>query len=391
MPETTPHSPLSTPDSDEINLLDYWRVLVKRKVLIGTIVAVAAVASVIISLLLPNIFAATSSILPPQQDNTVSSAMISQLPGGIGGLAGGILGVQTPSDLWVGILNSRTIKDALIDRFDLMKLLKAKTRTDARSALTGMMKVVKSKEDIISITVESEDPDLAAKLANAAVEELDHVNRGLQNTSGRRMKTFVEERLKDAKAELARSEDALKNFQKENKAVQIDEQSKAVIEAVGTLKGQLMAKEVELQTLLSFAEPTNPQVEMVQSEIEGLKSRLREMGEGAKKDAGGASDIFIPTSKIPDLALDYLRLFRDAKVQETVYELLTKQYEMARIQEAKDTPTVQVLDTATVPEKKVKPKRRQIVILTVLVSGFLAVFLAFFLEYIERMKRVTRD
>ena len=316
----------------------------------------------------------------------MNAALVSQLPGGMAGLAGGILGVQTPSDLWVGILNSRTVKDTLIDRFDLMKVFETETRTDARSALNGMMEVVKSKEEIISITVENEDPELAAKLANAAVEELDKINRGLLTTSGRRMKTFLDERLKDAKTDLAQSEDALKIFQEQNKAVQLDEQSKAIIEAMGTLKGQLMAKEVELQTMLSFAAPTNPQAEMIQSEIEGLKARLREMGEGSLKGTPGTSDIFIPTSKIPDLALQYLRLLRDAKVQQTVYELLTQQYEMARIQEAKDTPTVQVLDTALVPEKKVKPKRSQIVILTTMVSGFLAVFLSFFLEYIERMK-----
>jgi tyrosine-protein kinase Etk/Wzc len=371
MPDTTPESQLLTPDSDEINLLDYWAVIVKRKAMIAVFVGAAAITSVIASLLLPDIYAATTSILPPQQDATMGTTVISQLPGGLGNLAGGVLGVQTPSDLWIGILNSETIKDALVDRFDLMSAFEAETRTDAREALTGMVKIVNSKEDIIAITVESEDPKQAADLANALVEELDRINRSLVMTSGRRMKNFVEERLKGAQRDLAATEEALK-------------------EAMGKLKGELMAKEVALQTLLSYAAPTNPQVGLLKSEVESLKARLREMGEGGGGTNPSSEDIFIPTSKLPDLGLQYVRLLRNAKIQQTVFELLTQQYEMARIQEAKDTPTVQVLDVATVPEKKVKPKRRQIVILSTVISAFLALMLCFFLEYVEKAKQMNR-
>src|SRR3990172_4270122 len=201
------------------------------------------------------------------------------------------------------------------------------------------------------------------------------------------MSVFVEERLKGAKDELRTSEEAIRGFHERNKALKLDDQSKAVIEAMGTVKGHLMAKEVELQTLLSYATPNNPQAEILSTQVKELSERLRELEEG-KTNPGSPSqkDIFIPTAKIPNLSLQYARLLRDAKVQQTLYELLTQQYEMARIQEAKDTPTVQVLDEAKVPERKSKPSRRQIVMLATITAGFFAIFLAFFLEYIEKVR-----
>ena len=179
----------------------------------------------------------------------------------------------------------------------------------------------------------------------------------------------------------------MKAFQEGNRAVKLDDQSRAIIEAIGIVKGQLMAKEVELQTMLSYATPINPQAEILKTQVEELTEKLRELGEGKKSPGNPSSqDIFIPTAKIPDLALQYARLLREAKVQQTLYELLTQQYEMARIQEAKDTPTVQVLDEAKVPELKSKPSKRQIVMLSTITAGFFAIFLAFFLEYVEKVR-----
>lgn len=374
-------------NEDEINLLDYWRMLVKHKWIIGLIIVAASVASIIVSLNLTKIYAAKTSILPPQQEGSSSLGIISQLPGGLGGLAGGFLGVKSPADLWVGILKSQTVMDAIVNRFDLVKAFKAKTLEDAINALNGMVKIAKSKEEIITITVEDKDPRRAAAIASAFVEELDRVNKNIMMTSGKRMRTFVEKRLLEAKAELAKTEEAVKDFQESSKAIKLDDQSKAIIEAIGAVKGQLMAKEVELQTFLSYATPNNPQAEILKTQAEELKERLRELMEGKKRpDNPSPKDIFIPTVKIPDLALQYARLLRDAKVQETLYQLLTQQYEMARIQEAKDNPTVQVLDMAKVPEKRIKPKRRQIVLLATLTATFFGIFLAFFIEYIEKVR-----
>ena len=292
-------------EEDEINLLDYWRVLVKRKLIIGLIVVAAIIGSVIYALMLPPIYASTASILPPQQEGGGGAAgIISQLSGGLGGLAGSFLGGQTPAGQWMAILKSRTIKDTIIQRFGLMKIFEAKTMEEAITTLDGMVKISKSKEEVISITVEDEDPKRAAVLANAFVEELDRVNKGMVTTSGRRMRVFIEKRLHEAKIELTKAEELMKAFQEGNRAVKLDDQSRAIIEAIGIVKGQLMAKEVELQTMLSYATSNNPQAEILKTQVEELTEKLRELGEGKKSPGNPSSqDIFIPTAKIPDLAL----------------------------------------------------------------------------------------
>jgi len=368
---------------DEINLLDYWRVLVKHKKMIGAIVGAAIVISVIVSLLLPKIYSSTTKIFAPQQENSLSAGILAQLPGGLSGQASGMLSGGTPADIWVAVLESQTLKGAIVEKFGLLERYELETLEDARRRLDGQVSVNKSRDGIVSITVEDRIPEKAAELANAFVEELDRVNRDLITSSSRRMRIFVEKRLEEAKLKLVETEESLKDFQEKYKAIKLDDQSTATIEAVGLMKGQLMAKEVELQTLLSFATSNNPQVGILRAEIRALKRGLREL-EGTTSDK--TSDILIPTAKIPDLGLRYVRFLREFKIQETLFELLTQQYEMARIQEAKDSPTVQVLDRALVPEKRSKPKRRRIVMLSVMVSGFLAVFLAFFLEYIARIK-----
>lgn len=372
---------------DEINLLDYWRVLIKHQRLIGQIAGAAFVTSVIVSLFLPKIYASTASILPPQQEgSSLGLGIASRLPEGLGGLAAS-LGTKSPADVWMGILKSQTVRDALIHRFNLRQLYQAKTIEDARKALDQRVRVVKSKEDIVLITVEDRSPQRAADIANAFVEELDRLNRRSVMTAGKRMRVFIEERLNEAKGDLVRTEEAVRTFQEHNRAVKIDEQSKAIFQAIGMVKGQLMAKEVELQTMLSYATPDHPQVGILQTQAEELKERLRELEEGKRKpDNPSPKDSFIPTAKMPDLALQYARFLRDAKVQETLYGLLTQQYEIARIQEAKDSPTVQALDTAKAPEKAVKPNKRQIVLLSTLLATLGAVFLSFFLEYLQRVR-----
>ncbi len=369
---------------DEINLLDYWRVLVKRKVLLCLIVFVAMIASVVISLVLPEIYASTTSLLPPQDSASGAGLLASQLPGGLGGLAGGMLGGKSQTGIWMGILGSRTVLDEMVQQFNLKEVYQVKSDPVARERLRASVNITKSKEDILSITVEDQSPELAAEMANALVEALDRVNQSILSTSGGRIRAFVEKRLKEAKVALTQSEDALKAFQEEKGAVKLDAQSAAIIEAIGTLKGELMGKEVALKTLLSYATAQNPEVKILKAEVKELKAALSSLEKG---NAGVSSKgIFIPTDQLPNLGLQYARLLRDAKIHETLYGLLSEQYEMARIQEAKDSSTVQVLDVATVPEKRVKPKRALIVILSTFTAGFFGIFLIFFLEYIETAK-----
>jgi uncharacterized protein involved in exopolysaccharide biosynthesis len=377
------------PEGEEFSLLDYWRVLLKWKWMIGLFVGATFVGSIVISGFLPKIYASTVTLLPPIQEGPPGmGAMASQFSGNLGGLAGSLFGTKSPSDLWVAILKSRTVQDAIVARFNLTQLFGVETTEEARILLNQKVKILKSKEDIISITVEDENPKQTVEIANAYVEELDRVNKNIMMSAGGRMRVFVEKRLAEQKTELSKIEEEVRRFQEQNGAVKLDDQSKAIIDAFGTVKGQLMAKEVELQTFLSYATPNNPHAQILQAQIEELKQRLAELEEGGK---GRPKSIFIPTAKIPDLALKYARLLRDAKVQETVYGLLNQQYEMSRIQEAKDSPTVQILDAPKVPEKKVKPKRKYIVLSSTFGAMVGGICLSFVMEAFQNARLTRRE
>lgn len=364
--------------SDEISLNELWKAVKSRKRLIFVITSAALILSAIVSLLLPGYYAATASIMPPQHED-VGGGLASSLGGGLGMLAGGFLGSSSQADLWTGILKSSSVNGAVIERFRLKELYGKETLDETLKTLAKRVEIDKTKEDIVKVTVEDTDPKLAADMANAFIDELDRVNKSAVMTSGQRMRAFVEKRLIETKADLAQIEESLKAFQKTNNAVKLDDQSKAIIEAIGSVKGTLMAKEVEFETLKSYAAPTNPRVQLLNSEINGLKEKLRELEQG--RTAYGNRDIFIPTDRIPELSLQYAKLLRDAKVRETLFELLTQQFELARIQEAKDSPTIQVLDSAKPPEVKSRPRRALVVFLST-ISGFLiSIFLALFLEY----------
>ncbi|MBI5453428.1 MAG: hypothetical protein HY956_02255 [Deltaproteobacteria bacterium] len=370
--------------SFETELTVYLETVKRHKKLIAAIVGATFILSTIVSLLLPKVYTSTASILPPQQEATLGASMIaSQIPAGMGGALSGFLGLKSPADLWVGILNSQTVKDEIIKRFDLRVAYGEEKIEDARKALDKKVSVSKTKEEIILVSVDDEDPEVAARMANAFVEELDRINKQVVMSSGKRMRIFIEKRLLEAKDELGRIENEMKTFMETNRAVKLDEQSRVIIEAVGSIKGQLMAKELELQTLLSYAAPTNPQVEILQTQVKQLKEQMRELDEG-----GGQKDLFVPTSNIPRLTARYTTLLRDAKIQETLFELLTQQFEMAKIQESKDSPIIQALDYAKPPEKKSKPKRALIIVTATFASLLLSILLVFSIQGLDRLRQM---
>ncbi len=370
--------------SFETELTVYLETVKRHKKLIAAIVGATFILSTIVSLLLPKVYTSTASILPPQQEATLGASMIaSQIPAGMGGALSGFLGLKSPADLWVGILNSQTVKDEIIKRFDLRVAYGEEKIEDARKALDKKVSVSKTKEEIILVSVDDEDPEVAARMANAFVEELDRINKQVVMSSGKRMRIFIEKRLLEAKDELGRIENEMKTFMETNRAVKLDEQSRVIIEAVGSIKGQLMAKELELQTLLSYAAPTNPQVEILQTQVKQLKEQMRELDEGS-----GQKDLFVPTSNIPRLTARYTTLLRDAKIQETLFELLTQQFEMAKIQESKDSPIIQALDYAKPPEKKSKPKRALIIVTATFASLLLSILLVFSIQGLDRLRQM---
>lgn len=366
------------PAEDEINLLEYLLVIAKSWQLIAKVTVVAFVVSCGVALLLPNIYTATTRIMPPSEGKGGLATML----GGMGDLAAlaGISGGGGSGDLYVGMLKSRTVADAIIDRFKLMEVYEQDYRVKMYEKLDKLVSVSLGKKDgIITVAVEDEEPQRAAEIANAYVEELKKLNVELNLGSAGRQRLFLENRLTLVKSDLIKAEEALLLFQKQNNAIKLDDQAKAVIEAIARLKGEIASKEVELGVASSFQTEQNPEMRALRAAVSGLKEQLRRLEESPEgKSVSG--DVFISTSSVASVGLQYARVMREFKIQETLFELLTKQYELAKIEESKNTSTIQVLDAAVVPDKKRKPKRSLIILAATFTAGFAALLWVFICE-----------
>jgi uncharacterized protein involved in exopolysaccharide biosynthesis len=365
-------------EEQEINLLELLQVIVKRKMVIIGMCVGAAVISVIYSLTLPNIYSATAKVLPPQKEvGGGLSSLLGQM-GGLAGLAGGGLGGG--SDLYVGILKSRSVADEVIKRLDLAKVYKTKTIDATRGRVAAAVKVQAGKDGIISISAMDRDPKMSALLANAFVEELGRTMIRLNLSKVGTERLFLEKRLALVKKDLKNAEDGLKAFAQQNKVVQVDSQAKASIEGIARLKAELASREVQLAVLRNYQTDESSDVKAIQSGIKRLKGEL-----GKLAGSGGGEEGIPSIGNVPGLGLEYARKMRELKTQEAIFEQLTKQYEMAKLSEAKDTSSLQVLDEAVAPAKKSKPKRSLIVILATVTAFFVSIFLVFVQEYFAKM------
>lgn len=365
---------------DEISLLDLLIVLAKHKKLILGLPLAVAIVAVIYSLLLPPIYTATTKILPPQQSQSSAAAMLSQLGGAMGGLAGGISGIKNPNDLYVAMLKSRTLADNMIQRFDLKGVYQAQQISGVRAALEGASKVTSGKDGIITIEVDDKDPKRAAALANGYVEELTKLNNTLAVTEAGQRRLFFEQQLRLAKDNLARAETAAKSALDNGGISMVEEQGKSMVGTTAQLRAQIAVKEVQIGAMKSFAAERNPDLLKAQQELAVMRQQLAKM-EGGEESLGN------PGKGANGQGLTNLALLRDVKYHEVVFELLAKQYEMAKLDEAKDSALIQVLDKAIEPDRKSKPKRAQIVILATLAAGFIAILWAFMKEAGEKARQ----
>ena len=327
-----------------------------RRVLVGLPVLTAVLAAVV-SFLVPVYYAGVTKILPPTQNQSSMMLALSQL-GGAAGMPAAALGLRTPSELYVGMLKSRTIADALIERFALRRIYEARTLDDARKVLAKRTTISHGRDGIITVEVEDRDRNRAADLANGYVEELFQLTQTLAVTEASQRRLFLEKQLKAAKNSLADAEVDLKRTQETTGLIKLDDQGRALIEAVARLRAQIAAKEVEATTMRAFATERNPAYIRTQQELAGLRTELSRL-EHSRQGASG--DIFVPAGKVPEAGLEYVRRFREVKYYETVFELLAKQFEIAKMDEARDTSIVQVLDRALPPEKRSRPHRTLIV------------------------------
>ncbi|GGX84131.1 GumC family protein [Vogesella alkaliphila] len=367
--------------ADEIDLLDVLIVLARHKKWIAGCTIGIGSAALVASLLMTPIFTSTATIMPPQQQSSGLAAMMGQL-GALAGAAGGIAGLKNPNDLYVGMLQSQTVANNLVTRFKLMEKFETPTMVDTRSQLAAISNISSGKDGLISVSVDDDDPKFAAELANAYVDELIKLTQTLAVTDAAQQRLFYEKQLQATKDKLAQAEVALKRTQEKTGLLQPDGQVQAIIANVAQLKATIAAKEVEMTAMRSFATEQNPDYIRTQQEIQGLKAQLTKLEQGQPE----AGDFMVPTGKVPQTGLEYVRKLRDVKYYETMFELLAKQYELAKINEAKDSSTVQVLDKATPPDRKSKPKRALIVALGLIGGLFSGLFVAFFKEQRHRAK-----
>jgi len=368
----------------EINLLRYLIILMKRKKIVIWGTVTSGVVMIVISLLLPKIYRAEARILPPQQSSSMASGqLLGQLTGssGLSGLLG--LGATDQNDLYVGMLKSRTVLDYLVDSFSLIDVYSAKNKGKAREALLNNVQIVSDpKSNIVVIAVEDRDPQRAASLANGFVDGLKRLTKGLAITAASQRRLFFEDQLRETKESLSRAENEMETFQEQTGAMSIEEQAKAVIESIATLRAQAAAKEVELKVMRTYTTRRNPDVQKLEEELNGIKAELNKL----EKGSGSAYDPLVPTGRMPSVGTQYLRKLRDLKFDETLYELLSKQYELAKIDEANDVVLIQVVDEAVPPEDRIRPQRTQMVILGTMAGFFLSVISVFFIDYYLRVR-----
>lgn len=369
-----PEAPRSQGPDPGSNILVHARLLWEhRKFLLRT--GVYAVAgSCLIALLIPNRYESTAKLMPPDNQSAsglaTAVAAMSGGPGGLAGIASDVLGLKSTSDIFVAILSSRTVQDELIEQFDLKKLYRDRRMEDARKDLAEHTSLsVDRKSQIITIGVTDHDAKRAAAMGQAYVEELNRLVAELSTSSARRERIFLEERLRAVSKDLESAEKEFSQFSSKNTAIDIKEQGKAMVEAAATLQGQLIAAESELEGLRQIYTDNNVRVRSVRARIDELKHQLEKIGgKGEDPSTPGSSsqqqDSLYPSiRKLPLLGVRYADLYRTTRVQEAVFETLTKEYELAKVQEAKEIPTVKVLDPANIPDKKSFPPRTLIVLL----------------------------
>ena len=366
--------PQSMPAADdEISLLDLLQVVADnlRLLVLGSLFA--GLLALGYSFTITPTFTATTKFMPPQQQQSGAAAMLAGL-GALGGLAGAA-GIKSPGDQYVAFLKSRSVQDAVVDRFKMLERLRTTSREGARNAIGGSVQVTYGKDGLITIEASDKDPAFAAQLANAHVEELGKLLNRLAVTEAQQRRLFFERQLAEAKDNLVKAEQALSSSGVNSSVLK---STGAAVAAVAQLKGQIAAQEIKLASMRGYLTESAPDFKQAQTELSALRSQLwrAEKAEPAASLNGSESD--------------YIAKLRNFKYYETLFELFTKQYEVARIDESREGAVIQVLDAAQPPESKSKPKKAQIVITTTLAAG-VALLLFIFLRYAWRSADKTPE
>jgi capsule polysaccharide export protein KpsE/RkpR len=319
-----------------------------------------------------------------QQSSLMSLMSLSPLSALAGG-AGASSFLKDPNAIYVGILKSHTIASNLIQRFNLRAVYKRKLESRLEKKLASNSDFSSGKDSLIKIEFTDKDPVRAAAVANGYVDELFSQNSRLALTEAAHRRQFFESQLATEKDHLADAEVDLKKTQEETGLFQANAQAMASISAIETLRANITARQVELQSLQQAATAENPQVVRLQTELKEMRAQLQAL---QQKAGNGPGDVFVPTAKVPEVALIYMRKLREVKYHETLFELLARQFEVAKLDEAKTAPAIQVVDRADVPDRKSGPHRT----LIVLGGGILGVvFIVFYVMAREYLRTMSND
>jgi uncharacterized protein involved in exopolysaccharide biosynthesis len=378
-----PVDPLSsssaTLDREEFSLQNAFLKVWTYRWFVTKAAFVGLLAAGVLAFLLPPTYESTTRLMPPDNQSASTLALFASAAGDkVGGLASDALSLKTTGGLFMGILQSRTVQDRLVSRFDLRPVYGVSSWKDARERLANNTGISEDrKSGIITITTAARSPQLAASLAQGYVEELDRLTAEVSTSAARRERIFVEQRLQAVKQDLDTASREFSNFSSKNTAIDISAQGKTMVEAAARLQGELIASEAELSSLRRTYADNNVRVRGLKARIEELNHQLGNLkGTNAsleQKDATPSDSSSYPSIReLPVLGVAYADYYRRLKTQESVYEILTKQYELAKIQEAKEIPTVKILDVANIPERKSGPQRTRLTFLGACIAGFLA-------------------
>ena len=345
-----------------------------RKMILGT-TALAAAGAVIFALLLPNLYTATVRIMPPRQNQSLAPALIGTT-GELNSLTAISTGreIERSSDIYVGMLRSRSVGDAMIRRFDLTTPYHVDKISTARRRLESISAISDEKDGLITISVEDHNPRRAALMANAYVDELRKLTEALAVTQAGLRGRFFEQQMTQVKNDLAQAELALKETEQKTGLIQLDSQTKAVIGSMVNLQAGIFSKEVQLSALQSYATDDNPNVQILRREISSMRSQLASLTPG---------DTQLATIKVPEASMEYIRRLRDVNYDESILNLLAREHELAKLDASNNAAVIQVLDLAVVPDKKSSPQRTMIVFLITLISFSISVYCALVLERIR--------
>jgi uncharacterized protein involved in exopolysaccharide biosynthesis len=364
-----------TADQPASEVLAALHLLWERRRWLFRVAAWALAISTVIAFLIPNHYESSVSIMPPDSMNssgTMLAALATKASPELAAMAGSLLGTKGSGALFVELFRSRSVQDRVVDRLNLQKVYWSRYKQDARKKLNSRTDVGEDrKSGVISLTVMDKNPQRARDIAQAYVEELNHLVSQVSTSSARRERIFIEQRLISVKSDLEDAEKQFSAFASKNTALDIKEQTKAMVESAGVLQGQLIAAQSELQSLEQIYTGNNVRVRSLQARVDELKRQAQKLqGTDASlvSDAAQPDQMYPPIRKLPLLGVEWADLYRRMKIQETVYELLNQQYELARIQEAKEIPAVNVIDPANFPEKKSAPRRALVITFCTILS-----------------------